>query len=36
VLTVRVAGAYAETEGHKVEISTGTPELVEGEQSQEG
>jgi HSP20 family molecular chaperone IbpA len=36
VLTVRVAGAYAEAEGHKVEISTGTPELVEGEQSQEG
>jgi HSP20 family protein len=34
VLTVRVAGAYAEAEGHKVEISTGTPELVEGEQSQ--
>jgi HSP20 family protein len=27
VLTVRVAGAYAETEGHKIEISTGTPEL---------
>jgi hypothetical protein len=36
VLTVRVAGAYAEAEGHKVEISTGTPELVESEQSQEG
>ena len=36
VLTVRVAGAYAETEGHKVEISTGTPELADGEQSQEG
>ena len=28
VLTVRVAGAYAETEGHRIEISTGsTPEL---------
>ena len=41
VLTVRVAGAYAETEGHRIEISTGTSaqtegELVEGEQSQEG
>ena len=38
VLTVRVTGAYAETEGHKIEISNGTPELVEGneEQSQEG
>ncbi len=36
VLTVRVTGAYAEAEGHKVEISIGTPELVEGEQSQEG
>jgi HSP20 family protein len=41
VLTVRVAGAYAETEGHRIEISTGAPasvegELVEGEQSQEG
>jgi HSP20 family molecular chaperone IbpA len=38
VLTVRVAGAYAETEGHKIEISNGTPELVESteEQSQEG
>jgi HSP20 family protein len=29
VLTVRVSGAYAETEGHKIQISTGTPELVE-------
>jgi HSP20 family molecular chaperone IbpA len=38
VLTVRVAGAYAETAGHKIEISTGTPELVEGTEgeSQEG
>jgi HSP20 family protein len=38
VLTVRVAGAYAETEGHRIEISTGTPELAEGQedQSQEG
>jgi HSP20 family molecular chaperone IbpA len=36
VLTVRVAGAYAEAEGHRIEISTGTPELVEGEQPQEG
>lgn len=40
VLTVRVAGAYAEAEGHKIAISTATPvrtegELVEGEQSQE-
>jgi HSP20 family protein len=36
VLTVRVAGAYAETQGQKIEISTGsTPELVEG-QTQEG
>jgi HSP20 family molecular chaperone IbpA len=31
VLTVRVTGAYAETAGHKIEISTGsTPELVDG------
>jgi HSP20 family molecular chaperone IbpA len=29
VLTVRVAGAYAETQGHRIEISSGTPELVE-------
>lgn len=29
VLTVRVAGAYAETQGHRIEISNGTPELVE-------
>jgi HSP20 family molecular chaperone IbpA len=38
VLTVRVTGAYAETEGHRIEISTGSPELVEAteEQSQEG
>jgi HSP20 family protein len=38
VLTVRVAGAYAETEGQRIEISAGTPELVESteEQSQEG
>jgi len=37
VLTVRVAGAYAQAEGHKIEISTGAnPELVEGEQVQEG
>ena len=36
VLTVRVAGAYAETEGHRIEISTGSPELVQGEQPQEG
>jgi len=38
VLTVRVAGAYAEAEGHKIEISNGTSELVEGAvgQSQEG
>ncbi|MGC4110758.1 MAG: Hsp20/alpha crystallin family protein [Nocardioides sp.] len=36
VLTVRVSGAYAETEGHKIAISTGSsPELSEGE-SQEG
>jgi HSP20 family molecular chaperone IbpA len=36
VLTVRVTGAYAETQGHKIAISTGaTPELVEG-QAQEG
>jgi HSP20 family protein len=33
VLTVRVAGAYAETEGHKIEISTGTtPELGEAQE----
>jgi HSP20 family protein len=31
VLTVRVAGAYAETEGTQVAISTGTPEAVPGE-----
>jgi HSP20 family protein len=38
VLTVRVAGAYAEAEGHKIEISNGSPELVESTegQSQEG
>jgi len=38
VLTVRVVGAYAETAGHKIEISNGAPELVEGteEQSHEG
>jgi HSP20 family protein len=38
VLTVRVAGAYAEAEGQRIEISTGTPELVESTegQSQEG
>ena len=30
VLTVRVAGAYAETEGHRVEISTVKPEAVQG------
>jgi HSP20 family molecular chaperone IbpA len=36
VLTVRVAGAYAEAQGQRIEISTGTPELVEGEPSQEG
>jgi HSP20 family protein len=38
VLTVRVAGAYAETEGQKIEISNGAPELVEGgeSESQEG
>jgi HSP20 family molecular chaperone IbpA len=36
VLTVRVAGAYAETEGQRIEISTGSgPELVQGE-GQEG
>ena len=35
VLTVRVAGAYAETEGQRIEISTGSPELS-GEQPQEG
>lgn len=29
MLTVRVAGAYAGPEGHKIEISNGTPELVE-------
>src|SRR5690349_9147567 len=34
VLTVRVAGAYAESEGHKIEISNGTPELVEGSEGQ--
>ena len=31
VLTVRVAGAFAETEGHQVAITTGTPVSVEGE-----
>jgi HSP20 family protein len=31
VLTVRVSGAYAETEGTQVAISTGTPEAVPGE-----
>ena len=31
VLTVRVAGAFAETEGHQVPISTSTPEAVQGE-----
>jgi HSP20 family protein len=37
VLTVRVAGAYAEAEGHRIEISTGAPELAEGAgESQEG
>jgi HSP20 family protein len=38
VLTVRVAGAYAEAEGHTIAISSGTPELVEGgeQQPQEG
>ena len=36
VLTVRVAGAYAETEGRRIEISTASsPELVQGE-AQEG
>ena len=31
MLTLRIAGAYAETLGQKIEISTGsTPELVEG------
>lgn len=36
VLTVRVAGAYAESEGHKIEISTrSSRELAEAE-SQEG
>jgi HSP20 family protein len=35
VLTVRVAGAYAETEGHRIAISTGSPELEQGEQPQE-
>jgi HSP20 family molecular chaperone IbpA len=30
VLTIRVAGAYAETEGHQIQISTGSaPELTE-------
>ena len=33
VLTVRVAGAYAETEGRRIEISTGAPESAEGEQA---
>lgn len=36
VLTVRVAGAYAEADSHKIAISSGTPAQVEGEQSQEG
>jgi HSP20 family protein len=36
VLTVRVSGAYAESQGHRIEISTGSPELVRGEQPQEG
>lgn len=36
VLTVRVAGAYAEADTHKIAISSGTPAQVEGEQSQEG
>ena len=40
VLSVRVAGAYAETQGHRIEISNGTPELVESPvedgESQEG
>jgi HSP20 family protein len=40
VLTVRVAGAYAETQGHRIEISNGAPELVESPvedgESQEG
>jgi HSP20 family protein len=31
VLTVRVAGAFAETEGHKVAITTSSPAAVEGE-----
>jgi HSP20 family molecular chaperone IbpA len=31
VLTVRVAGAYAEAEGHRVAISTQAPAAVEGE-----
>jgi HSP20 family molecular chaperone IbpA len=31
VLTVRVAGAFAETEGHQVAIATGTPVAAEGE-----
>ena len=30
VLTVRVTGAYAETEGHRVAINTVKPEVVEG------
>ena len=28
VLTVRVTGAYADADGHRIEIRTGTPELV--------
>ena len=36
VLTVRVAGAYAEADSHKIAISSGTPAQVEGEQSREG
>ena len=36
VLTVRVAGAYAEADSHKIAISSGTTAQVEGEQSQEG
>lgn len=35
VLTVRVAGAYAEADSHKIAISNGTPAQVEGERSQE-
>ncbi|HEY3530684.1 MAG TPA: Hsp20/alpha crystallin family protein [Nocardioides sp.] len=35
VLTVRVAGAYAETEGHRIEISTGAAESIDGERAQD-